>query len=843
MKKQGAHLARALFIAITFAVALSACGGAGGGDGGGIAPNSKGKLEVTVSGLSGVDADITVTGPDSYRVNLTETTLLDGLVPGTYELTGQPVAGHVVLDPTPITATVEAGKTVKATVTYEFIGVDITPSAPDVISLSDSATVTVSIERFGSFSGEVRLTPTVPGTFDCFVLGSSCAAEQVVPATEDSISYSFIDDGTTPIGTYEFRINTEHELDGETITQEFVFDIDVAPVVTTTDDATPAEPGMLRFLVADTRAKNETITFLPSVFADVTNIFLTDEVAIEQPLAIVGPLDESDEPLVFLDGNYTVNGLRITAHATVQNLGIQHGVRNLGAGVFVGPFANVTLENTRIIENTASESGGGVYSLGNLIITASDIVSNTAEEHGGGIAMMPGGELEITGSVISYNVVLQSSGGGLYIGSNPSLPVVQANISSTRIEENKAISGGGIMSHGEVMIVNSEISGNESEFYLGTNDFGSGGGMSNHHRMNITDTLVSGNIAAGDAGGLFNDGYVEISQSTFRNNEAGGDGGGIYNGVIDSDKLADGFSAKYATIGTSIIRDNEAGGDGGGIYSVRRLDVVNTHIDENHAGGDGGGIYTVSVPHTATDNNGGQFSFVASTVVNNAALQSGGGIYSDTVYSGDLQGGEPQAMPKSEFTMRNALVYGNSTGLGYVGGGIFLSGLNEKEATIFFTTIMDNTAGNVGGGLYVANRGDITNVGLRYRGNLFLDNTNGPNLRDLHSTGSVMISDGYNSFTNVNSTVGHSDATGDRLHDRSQVAPEPYGEYGGTLIGHNQETMSSVKITPASAVAYKVPIAECVDKEGNPLSSDITAYPRDFGDPANCTIGSFEARD
>lgn len=843
-------------MAIIIALALSACGGSGGGP----TPDPKGALEITVSGLSGVDADVTVTGPDSYNASVTKTTELTGLVPGAYEITAQPVAGHAVVGTMPIILTVEAEKTAKTTVTYEFVGVNVSLSAPHIVSLSEAAVVMVNVERFGSFTGEIRLSPTIPGTFDCFVLGSGCMAEQVVPATEDAISYSFIDDGTTPIGTYEFRIDTEHELDGKTIAQEVVFDIDVAPVVTTANDATPANPGMLRFLVADARTEDETITFLPSVFSDATEIILTDEITIAQPLTIDGPLDENDDPLVAIDGNDAVNVLFITADATIQNLGIQHGVRDLGAGVFVGPAADVTLENTRIIKNTASESGGGVhntgtvrivrsvvtgnvaanlsmpqgegggvYSLGNLIITESDIVNNTARENGGGIAMMPDGALEITGALIADNTALSQSGGGLYIGTATGSSPITVTIDTTFIEQNTAPTGGGIMSFGDVIIETSEITYNQA-------DSGNGGGISNHYKMKITDSLVASNNAA-NGGGLFNDGYAEISQSTFNKNGASGDGGGIYNGVIDSDRHPDGF-AKYATIGTSIIRDNYTDGSGGGIYSVRRLDLVHVQIDENHAGVDGGGIYTVSVPHTAaTNNNGGQFTFAASTVFNNVAYGRGGGIYAGTGDSGDSQ-----AIPDGQFVMRNALVYDNIAS--DEGGGIYLSGANAVDAAIFFTTIMDNKSEHGGAGLHLVDRGDSTqDIGLRYRGNLFLDNVANTATVDIHNTNSTpMHSEGYNSVTGIGD-VGHSTGGTDIINDRAGVAPEPYGRNGGTAAGVERHSVGSIKITPDSAVAKVVPILECKNEAGDKLSGDITSYPRTFGDPANCTIGSFEARD
>jgi len=81
-----------------------------------------GSLATTITGLpDGADADVTVTGPGSYSEVLTETTTLDGLVPGEYTVAaadvtagGNPYTGS----PATQTATVTAGEVATADVSY-----------------------------------------------------------------------------------------------------------------------------------------------------------------------------------------------------------------------------------------------------------------------------------------------------------------------------------------------------------------------------------------------------------------------------------------------------------------------------------------------------------------------------------------------------------------------------------------------------------------------------------------------------------------------------------------------------------------------------------------------------
>ena len=80
-----------------------------------------GSLTVTINGLTGVAAAVTVTGPGGYSQQLTATQTLGSLSPGTYTIAAAAVTSNLTTHnpaPTTQTATVTAGATAAATVTY-----------------------------------------------------------------------------------------------------------------------------------------------------------------------------------------------------------------------------------------------------------------------------------------------------------------------------------------------------------------------------------------------------------------------------------------------------------------------------------------------------------------------------------------------------------------------------------------------------------------------------------------------------------------------------------------------------------------------------------------------------
>jgi predicted outer membrane repeat protein len=137
-------------------------------------------------------------------------------------------------------------------------------------------------------------------------------------------------------------------------------------------------------------------------------------------------------------------GILAVASLTMRDVQIDACSAKNGGGLKVGQFGMVDIQNCAFINNTASERGGGIFIhpgdmgvrenvIKNTLISgnsASDggglanscinytellnctIINNTASERGGGVYNFDGGVLHVTGGRIGSN--LADEGGGLY---------------------------------------------------------------------------------------------------------------------------------------------------------------------------------------------------------------------------------------------------------------------------------------------------------------------------------------------------------------------------------------------------------------------------------------------
>lgn len=202
----------------------------------------------------------------------------------------------------------------------------------------------------------------------------------------------------------------------------------------------------------------------------------------------------------------------------------------------------------------------------------------------------------------------------------------------------------------------------------------------------LEDSRVADNSASGanSNGGGIRAGTVQVLRSVVAGNAATHAGGGIH-------------ATGAVTLVDSRIEDNAASAAdsfGGGV-SAAAFDATGSTIAQNAAARSGGGVYADSV--TLTDSvvvgnslsddasrGGGVRSEAAivatrSRVSDNTAVQSGGGLYGETV------------------TLVDSLVDANAvTGAAGMGGGAYA----EVQVDATRSTLADNTVGQAGGGAY-----------------------------------------------------------------------------------------------------------------------------------------------
>src|SRR5829696_2068722 len=283
---------------------------------------------------------------------------------------------------------------------------------------------------------------------------------------------------------------------------------------------------------------------------------------------------------------------------------------------------------------------------------------------------------------------------------------------------------------------------------------------------------IPGFSTADDGGGISNNGTLTITSSTISGNStSNGDGGGISN-------EAEGTLTITGSTISGNSTPNEDAGFGGGIINVGTLMVTD------------------------------------STISGNSTRFSGGGIFSDTNLS-DLT-----------TTLTNSTISGNTSG--FRGGGVRnVDGLTVIE----FSTITNNTAGDLAGSGGVASFGD-SSTRTEVLSTIISANTNTDVFFDTDPTNSF-VSKGYNLIGDDDPTTD--DNAFDQTGDQTNVTDPKLG----ALAGNGGATQTHALLTGSPAIDKGPPSTSCpppdTDQRGVERPQD-----GDADSTAVCDIGSFE---
>ncbi|MBR8834548.1 MAG: hypothetical protein DSM106950_11050 [Stigonema ocellatum SAG 48.90 = DSM 106950] len=470
---------------------------------------------------------------------------------------------------------------------------------------------------------------------------------------------------------------------------------------------------------------------------------------------------------------------------------------NKSSGSSFDSGSTLEVKNSTIRGNSGGRDGGGILSYGDnsIIKVSNSTISGNSSGYGAGIFLFYG-TADVSNSIISNNSA--NFGGGI----NSFRAILK--VSDSTISYNSAIDGGGIdndiRSAGNFTVISHTTITNNSA------TGGRGGGIENFNdfgeTFKISNSTISNNSSASDGGGIYSSGNVEVDNSTVSNNSAkvfngfSGNGGGIYGS---------------GTISNSTLSGNTAAGSGGGIYGSGT--ISNSTISNNSSASDGGGIYNP---------NGGTVQLSNSTLSNNKAANNGGGIYNTTVETQVSRTGFIAAQGIVNAT--NSTLSGNTAG--NTGGGIYSIG----AVTLLFDTLTLNQAANGGGvfnGVFNGTRTGTTPGTVSSRNTIIAANRSSAGGVN-PDIGGTFTSIGYNLIGNSTGSTGFG-VTGDIVG--TSANPINPGLDSLKFNGGPTQTIALLKNSPA------INAGDPTGKSTDP-TTDQRGKPRVSGGRSD--IGAFE---
>ena len=381
-----------------------------------------------------------------------------------------------------------------------------------------------------------------------------------------------------------------------------------------------------------------------------------------------------------LAGSMTVSDCVITGNRLV----VENGTSGGGAGIaFTTPGATVVLETVTISDNE-------------LI---SEVTNTFTNATGAGLHAVVG-TLQITEATIEANRIDGLGSGGGLSAESGTITITDSSFRSNAVDD-----GDG----GQARFLNSIITASDSEFLEGVAGRDGAGIHTDGGAMNLFNCLLRGNDAGATGGGIH-------SSST---------ASGLHDCIIDQNVAgsagAGWFASSAVLVSNCEVTANLASGAVGGLgLAFAATPVIeDSTIVGNVAGGNAGGILLASIQ----GENGARVE--RCTILGNVAGGAGGGLRLETIETkvtvvdgiiGENHaevGGGINAFDTRQLTLQNVAVYNNHAEL--FGGGIYDEGYGGglQETVINASTISGNTAGAVGGGIYLLLREmAISNTGF-----------------------------------------------------------------------------------------------------------------------------------
>ncbi len=371
-----------------------------------------------------------------------------------------------------------------------------------------------------------------------------------------------------------------------------------------------------------------------------------------------------------------------------------------GGGLFVVDNSSMMIEQqSSVFGNIAGEAGGGIYLLrctGDVV--DSTITGNATERRGGGISAGNDVVLNVTNSDVLTNTTNffspDGSGGGAYFSgfgqaNGPVVTIANSRIRGNNVDPNGSPGGefgGGITArYGTRLYLDStEISDNKASI-SGGGIYASDGFTPAAPEIHIQGSQLSGNSSGSLGGGItMAGGYLQLQTTTVDQNTAVERGGGLFLTGLGSPSALD------AQLLDSVISGNVADLEGGGVAAGPNMTLAidRSRVTSNHTFGKGGGLYLTALglagnPHVSSITDSTISDNVARYIAANPTYASGGGIW---------------AGPAVDVSVQATTISDNRAGR--LGGGMMI---DYATFDVRSSTVAANSAGMDGGGAYVRN--------------------------------------------------------------------------------------------------------------------------------------------
>ncbi len=495
---------------------------------------------------------------------------------------------------------------------------------------------------------------------------------------------------------------------------------------TVDNHADDGSPGTLRYEIAQAQSGD-----IIAITTSSTIVLSNGQIDISTNLTI----QAQTNAIAIVDGDDLSRIFNITAASvTLARLQLQNGMDNHGGAVF--SFASdLTVRDCIVTSNVSPVDGGGLYVFGGSLELRGSILHHNDTDDTGGAVYTEDAETFVTSCSFRFNGNTDETAAGAFHGKggahlicdseftrnlshgrgvNVWLEDASATIANCNIWDNEG-SGDGMAVYFELRngdarfdMINTRVTSNSlSSDNAVSFDVQQSGRVEAHFSDCLITNITSASHGAAIQFNVSDNAGSELvlTRCTFANNSTGGGGQG---GAINIQT-----AGAYVRIEDCDIRNNSAG-RGGGIYFSgtnlgSTLEIVDSRITGNTATQDfsilgGGAIYAV-------DDESRLIVRGCHIADNTAPIVDGGGIVTSDLMEllieestivgntcGAAGGGLYVDVRTKTVTIASCTIASNRAD-GQNGGGIFS---NAENVLITSSTVTGNSAAGYGGGLYIA---------------------------------------------------------------------------------------------------------------------------------------------